>query len=158
MFRIYRYEEDPVKDSEQTDVPQSDDAELDSELDFDTDFESSDLETDTVNDGEDSELDLNSDSPDEEDTGEDPNFQGIIRTVTGACLVYKRKTPQNNYEELWVYNVGGRDIKPELQIRTSILAGTDIDPKTQRSPDGQQTCRTITAGNVQFLELTGLIN
>lgn len=88
---------------------------------------------------------------------ENPNadFQGEIRTVRGANLVFKRKMDDGNFEELWIYNVGN-DIKRETQIRRAILAGTDIDPGSQESKDGQQRADTTTAGNVQFLHITGL--
>jgi len=89
---------------------------------------------------------------------EDPNFQGTIRTVKGACLVYKRKESANTFEELWVYSVDNRNIKVENDIRNTILAGTDIDPHTQRSPEGDQKASTESVGNVQFLHITGLPN
>lgn len=145
MFRIYRYqEEQQMADSEPRDDG-FDEEDLDTE-----DLDAEDL------DGLDSEEGLG--DPEEEQEEEDSDFQGVIRTVPGACLVYKRKDEQNNYEELWVYNVGGRDMRPEIKVRNSILAGTDIDPKTQRSQDGQQTCDTTTVGNVQFLHIRGLLN
>lgn len=141
MFRIYRYQEDERPELDTTDSEQ--------ERDFgEDDLDLEDLE------GLDAEEDLDAE-PEQE---EDPDFQGVIRTVAGACLVYKRRDEQNNYEELWVYNVGGRDMQPEIKVRNSILAGTDIDPKTQKSQDGQQTCDTITTGNVQFLHIKGLLN
>lgn len=86
---------------------------------------------------------------------ENPNFQGEIRTVRGANLVYKRKMDDGNFEELWIYNVG-KDIKRETQIRRAILAGTDVDPGAQESKDGSQRAETTTTGNVQFLNITGL--
>lgn len=140
MFRIYRYQEE-----EQT----PDETGLGPESDLDDDLDSEDL------DGLDMDSEVDPQDPEQE---EDPDFQGVIRTVPGACLVYKRRDEQNNYEELWVYNVGGRDMQPEIKVRNSILAGTDIDPKTQKSQDGQQTCDTITTGNVQFLHIRGLLN
>lgn len=88
---------------------------------------------------------------------EDPNFQGNIRTVAGANLVYKRKEEDGNYEELWIYNVGN-DIKKETQIRRAILAGTDIVPSQRESEDGTQRAETFTVGNVQFLKIRGLPN
>lgn len=87
----------------------------------------------------------------------DPNFQGEIRTVTGANLVYKRQDDGGTYEELWIYNVGD-DVKAEVQIRRAILAGTDILPSSRESEDGTQQADTYTVGNVQFLKLTGLPN
>lgn len=86
---------------------------------------------------------------------ENPDFQGEIRTVRGANLVYKRKMPDGNFEELWIYNVG-KDIKRETHIRRAILAGTDIDPGSQESSDGNQRAETSTTGNVQFLHIVGL--
>jgi hypothetical protein len=91
--------------------------------------------------------------PDAEDQNAD--FQGEIRTVRGANLVFKRKMDDGNFEELWIYNVGN-DIKRETQIRRAILAGTDIDPGAQESKDGQQRADTSTTGNVQFLHIVGL--
>lgn len=134
MFRIYRYQEEEQNTGEFSYA------------------EEDDLKTDDL-EGLDSEEGIQDEQEDQ-----DPDFQGVIRTVPGACLVYKRKDEQNTYEELWVFNVGGRDMRPEIKIRNSILAGTDVDPKTQKSQDGQQTCDTITVGNVQFLHLKGLLN
>lgn len=92
---------------------------------------------------------------DPEAASPDADFQGEIRTVRGANLVFKRKMDDGNFEELWIYNVGN-DIKRETQIRRAILAGTDIDPGAQESKDGQQRADTSTTGNVQFLYITGL--
>ena len=92
---------------------------------------------------------------DPEAAEENPDFQGEIRTVRGANLVYKRRADDGNFEELWIYNVGN-DIKRETQIRRAILAGTDIDPSAQESKDGSQRADTTTTGNVQFLHITGL--
>lgn len=151
MFRIYKY-----VDEELNKDPYSSDDYEDEEFTNFLDPNENEDEGDFDSDSEDFENMDNGEEQQEED--KDPDFQGIIRTVPGACLVYKRKDQQNNYEELWVYNVGGRDIRPETKVRNSILAGTDIDPKTQKSEDGQQNCETITVGNVQFLHITGLLN
>jgi hypothetical protein len=91
----------------------------------------------------------------EEEEDGDADFQGEIRTVRGANLVYKRKNENGNFEELWVYNVGN-DIKRESQIRRAILAGTDINPNTEESEDGEQYADTSTIGNVQFLNIVGI--
>lgn len=93
----------------------------------------------------------------EGESEEDPDFQGVIRTVTGANLIYKRKTEDGSYEELWVYNVG-KSMRSEVKIRRSILAGTDINPQDTSSEDGSQECVTTTVGNVQFLKISGLPN
>jgi len=149
MFRIYRYVEDDELEPSQRPRGDNDNDEL-------SDFEDESSDIDEMGD-EDEEFSDDLETGEQEED-EDPDFQGVIRTVPGACLVYKRKDEQNTYEELWVYNVGGRDIKPEMRIRSSILAGTDIDPKTQKSPDGQQRCDTLSVGNVQFLHIMGLVN
>lgn len=120
-----------------------------------------DEENDSVQD-EDENSPLDDETPFDEEGGEeeqeDPNFQGTIRTVVGACLIYKRRESGNTFEELWVYSTDSRNIKVENDIRNSILAGTDIDPQTQRSPEGDQNVSTESVGNVQFLHITGLPN
>jgi len=88
---------------------------------------------------------------------QDDDYQGIIRTVKGAYLIYKRKQPDDTYEELWIYNVG-KDLKQENQTRRAILAGTDIDPSTQDSNDSNEHAEASTLGNVQFLLITNLPN
>lgn len=128
MFKIYRYQEE----EDQLETGPEEGLEDDENLD-----------------------DLEAEETEEE---EDPDFQGTIRTVPGACLVYKRKQNSSNFEELWVYSVDTRNIKYETDIRSSILAGTDIDTVTQRSPEGDQTAETETVGNVQFLHIKGLPN
>lgn len=98
------------------------------------------------------------DDVEDKENEENPDFQGTIRTVPGACLVYKRKEASNSFEELWIYSIDDRNIKYENDIRSTILAGTDIDPNTERSPEGDQSSKTTTVGNVQFLHITGLPN
>jgi hypothetical protein len=128
MFKIYRYEEE---------LENKDEEELDSSLlDDESGF----------------------DENEQEEEESDPDFQGTIRTVPGACLVYKRKENSNTYEELWIYSTSERNIRYENEIRGTILAGTDVDPNTERSPDGDQTAKTTTVGNVQFLHIRGLPN
>lgn len=126
--------------------------------DFDFDVGSIDL-----ND-EEADLDFDDMSQNQADdiADEDPNaaegdgdFQGEIRTVRGANLVFKRKMEDGNFEELWIYNIGN-DIKRETQVRRAILAGTDVDPGSQESKDGSQRAETSTTGNVQFLHIVGL--
>ena len=106
----------------------------------------------------DEELDTDTTFPEDEEADEsDPNFQGVIRTVTGACLVYKRKDEDGTYEELWIHNVG-KNMRNEVRVRRSILAGTDIPPQQVSSEDGTQKVETNTIGNVQFIRITGLPN
>lgn len=86
---------------------------------------------------------------------EDDNYQGVIRNVKGAYLVYKKRESDDSFTELWVMNVG-RDMKRDFQIRRAILSGTDIDPKSQVSDDEHQQLESYSIGNVQFLKITGL--
>lgn len=157
-----------------------DDEPLDPEDSFGPDDELSDDPNELDVDGENSDFDFGSialddeeldfgDETDEPDMGEegledeegmgeetpDADFQGEIRTVRGANLVFKRKTEDGNFEELWIYNVGN-DIKRETQVRRAILAGTDVDPGSQESKDGSQRAESSTTGNVQFLHIIGL--
>lgn len=99
--------------------------------------------------------DSNASTNDIETAEEDMNFQGDIRTVAGACLVFKRQLPDNTYNELWVYNVN-KNMQIETRIRKSILAGTEINTENQRSEDGKQMARTYTVGNIQYLDIIGL--
>ena len=117
-------------------------------------------EEESFDDEEDKGESIDDETPfdEDEEQEEDPNFQGTIRTVTGACLIYKRRESGNTFEELWVYSTDSRNIKVENDIRNSILAGTDVDPQTQRSPEGDQTASTESVGNVQFLHIKGLPN
>lgn len=121
----------------------------DTDSDDDMDLDSFSLDDDAGELGDDA-GELGDEVPEE-----DMNFQGEIRTVRGANLVFKRKSDDGNYEELWIYNVGN-DIKRETQIRRGILSGTDIVPSSQESKDGSQRANSSTTGNVQFLHISGL--
>jgi len=96
------------------------------------------------------------DIPQEDAAPEDPNHMGLIRTVKGAHLVYKRANPNGTFEELWFYNSG--DMKGELSVRKAILAGTDIPPNDTKSPDGSQTYEIWSVGNGEMLSVYGLPN
>lgn len=89
-------------------------------------------------------------------TAEDPNRQGVVRTVKGAHMVYKRQTEDGTYEELWIYNIG--NMRDELQVRKAILAGTDIPTNKTVSPDGSQQYELWSAGNAEVLQIKGLPN
>lgn len=87
---------------------------------------------------------------------QDPNKQGLIRTVPNAHLVYKRVCEDGTFEELWMYNVG--KLQDELDIRKKILAGTDIPVNKRASPDGKQKYDIWSAGNAELLHIMGLPN
>ncbi|MFY0658093.1 MAG: hypothetical protein JXR12_15250 [Neptunomonas phycophila] len=89
---------------------------------------------------------------------EDPNKQGMIRVVKGAHLVYKRKTPDGYYEELWMFNIGKESARDEMEIRKEILSGTEIPETGTRSEDGSQSYDLWTSGNGQMMKITGLPN
>lgn len=157
------FDELPPEDAESADEPFEDDALSDVFSDDTGDAPTDEFPEDT--DDTDSEFpndDVDELSPEVNEFGQeveevDPSFQGEIRTVTGANLVYKRQDDGGTYEELWIYNVGD-DVKAEVQIRRAILAGTDILPSNRESEDGSQQADTYTVGNIQFLKLTGLPN
>ena len=86
---------------------------------------------------------------------QDPDKMGLIRTVKGAHLVYKRETEDGTYEELWFYN-SGDSMKDELKIRRAIISGTDIPPNKTASPDGKQSYNVWASGNAEMLNIKGL--
>lgn len=88
---------------------------------------------------------------------DDPNRQGIIRTVDNAHLVFKRQSEDGTFEELWVYNIGD-SLDTGLKIRRDILAGTDISQNRTRSEDESQSYDLTTLGNAQILHIKGLSN
>lgn len=90
------------------------------------------------------------------DTSDDPNRNGIIRTVDNAHLVYKRQSEDGSFEELWVYNTDS--MQGELKVRRDILAGTDIPQNRTQSEDGSQEYTIQTLGNGQIVHITGLPN
>lgn len=92
---------------------------------------------------------------DANDPNSDPNYQGQIRSVTGANLVYKRQVQDGSYDELWIYSIG-KDMVAEFAIRKAILSGTDIDPNTLDSDDGTQRAKSKSIGNIQFISISGL--
>lgn len=118
------------------------------ELDLDDDLGDNDAETDGE---EDPKLDAITDQ-----ATEDPDKQGLIRTVKGSHLVYKRKSEDGTYEELWIYNAG--NMRDELEVRKAILAGTDIPTSKTQSPDGSQKYELWSAGNAEMLQIQGLPN
>lgn len=87
---------------------------------------------------------------------EDPNRAGLIRTVKNAHMVYKRKTEDGSFEELWIYNISS--LRDELDVRKAILSGTDIPVSRVRSPDGSQTYTLWSAGNAEMMKVIGLPN
>jgi hypothetical protein len=91
----------------------------------------------------------------DEDIQED---DAVKRHVKGAHLVFKRKTPDGLYEELWLYNVGKNTKSDEYAIRREILRGTDIESRDNESEDGTQSYSIWTAGNAQMLHIVGLPN
>lgn len=94
------------------------------------------------------------DMPEEPTEPEDPNRRGMIRTVKGAHLVYKREVEDGTYEELWIYNAS--TLRDEITIRKAVLAGTDIPVNKSQSPDGAQSVETWAAGNAELMLIRGL--
>ena len=94
---------------------------------------------------------------DEDEESEDHDHEGVIRTIKGAHLIYKRQDTDGTYSELWMYDIGSGP-KDEYHIRTSILDGTDIDQKTGSSEDGSQHYTLWTCNNRQLMQIAGLAN
>ena len=94
---------------------------------------------------------------DVEQEWDDPNLQGVIRTVPNSHLIYKRQQEDGTFNELWQYSIGD-DFRKELEVRRSILAGTDIPPNKMSSPDNTQSFELWTAGNAQVMHVRGLPN
>jgi hypothetical protein len=95
-----------------------------------------------------------SDVPDEAFTQENPDAQGLTRTVKGAHLVYKRKTEDGSFEELWIYNV--TTLRSNMETKKAILSATDIPIGKSQSPDGTQTYVMWTVGNAELIKIVGL--
>lgn len=139
-YRNYWWEDNIAAEEEEEtedDIPDEEEYDPVEDLPTDTEYEFDDV----VDDVED----------------EDPNRQGLIRTIDDAHLVYKRRSPDSTYEELWIYNINDK-IDSELEIRRAILAGTDIPQGKKHSDDGTQFYTLTTLGNAQLLHITGLPN
>jgi hypothetical protein len=149
-------EDDDEFEDEDFDDEFEDEFEDESDDDFDDDFDDELGDDDDFEDDEFGGDDFVEDDEFAEDVPTNPNKEGMIRTVKGAYLVYKRATPESDFEELWIYNMG--NVKSQTRIRNAILAGTDIDPVSLRSPDNEQTADIWSKGNVQYLHVTGLPN
>lgn len=132
-----------------------DDAVPDTEVEFDVADQEDPEGVPNPNGEQDAEFDPELDGIVDQAT-EDPNRAGLIRTVKGAHLIYKRKIEDGTYEELWIYNV--RTMRDEMEIRKAIIAGTDIPVNKTRSPDGSQTYTIWSAGNAELLNIEGLQN
>lgn len=86
---------------------------------------------------------------------DDPDRQGVIRTIDGAHLVYKRKG-DTGYDELWIYNT--TDVKISVPIRRQIISGSDIPPGETQTANGEQKLVTWSVGNAELIALYGLPN
>lgn len=133
--------------------------EVESDINLDSDADPEDVSLDVP--GDDLETDLGGEEHPEldgivNDAIEDPDHQGLIRTIKNAHLVYKRETEDGSFEELWIYNL--TTLHDELDTRKAILAGTDIPTGKLTSPDGSQTYHAWSAGNAEMILIQGLPN
>lgn len=140
-------------DVEDTPQPEEPDLNMDPEADPD------DVSLDVP--GDDLDTDLGAEEHPEldgiaNDAVDDPDRQGLIRTVKNAHLVYKRETEDGTFDELWIYNL--TTLHDELDVKKAILAGTDIPPNKMTSPDGAQTYHMWSAGNAEMILIKGLPN
>lgn len=166
ITKIYRIDnkQDSASSSGELDAESlpyhTDDRYGDLDLDIDNPSDDNDdaLEDQNISldlDDADSETDLDLDDVVNQ-ASDDPDKQGLIRTVKKAHLVFKRQSSNGTFEELWVYNLG--TLRDELETRKAILAGTDIPTTKTKSPDGTQSYTIWTAGNVEMLHVIGLPN
>lgn len=99
--------------------------------------------------------DIAADGEDGSERGtDDPNRAGVIRTVKGAHLVYKREQEDGTYEEMWIFNSG--EFKKDMNVKKAILAGTDIPVNATASADGAQEMSMWSAGNADIILIKGL--
>lgn len=94
---------------------------------------------------------------DEPKEPEDPDKQGLIRTISGAHLIYKREGHNGTFTEMWMVRVGPNH-RDEEKIRSAILDGTDIDQRLGASTNGEQTYEIWTCNDRQILKISGLPN
>lgn len=80
------------------------------------------------------------------------------RYVKGAHLVAKKQVDATNFEEIWIYRIDPNSPEQSGTILKAILAGTDIPENKSRSDDGKQSYSIWTAGNAQYVHITGLSN
>lgn len=97
------------------------------------------------------------DQSDEEREPEDSDKQGLIRTVPGAHLIYKREGRNGTYTEMWMYEVGPNH-RTEEKIRSALLDGTDIDQRLGSSINGEQSYEIWTCNDRQIMKISGLPN
>lgn len=144
---------DELSPEDESDDELSDGA-LGDELSNETSGEEGMSSDDELVGGEDTPDDFSEEMPEEPSEPEDPNRQGMIRTVKGAHLVYKREVEDGTFEELWQYNTS--TLRDEITVRKAILAGTDIPVNKAQSPDGSQSFETWAAGNAELMLIRGL--
>lgn len=80
------------------------------------------------------------------------------RYVKGAHLVAKKQVDATDFEEIWIYRIDANAPEQSGNILKAILAGTDIPENKSRSDDGKQSYSIWTAGNAQYVHITGLSN
>lgn len=88
---------------------------------------------------------------------EDPDRQGLIRTIPGAHLIYKREGHNGTFTEMWMYQVGPNH-RTEEKVRSAILDGTDIDQRLGASVSGEQSYEIWTCNDRQIMKISGLPN
>ena len=137
--------EEDDKDENENDLPNVDDGEPDSVMLPDIEFD---------DDG--NAVKGNFELGDNEYALQDnPAKRGIVRRIENAHLVYKRMNSSGMFDELWIFNISD-EMSNALEIKRAILAGTDIPFRQTTSPDGTQSYKMTTLGDVQFIEINNL--
>jgi hypothetical protein len=95
--------------------------------------------------------------PQQKEDQRDPNFQGWIRSVKGATLVYKRKELDGTFTEMWIIDTSL--YYPHVQkIIKKILGGAGIQPGRTVSEDGQVRAEIRKFGNAKVIKITGMLS
>lgn len=102
--------------------------------------------------------DLGASPTDPETTEMGVGGEETTRYVKGAHLVRKKAVEEGQFEELWIYSIDPDTTEPSNTPLKAILAGTDIPENATQSEDGTQSYSLWTAGNAQFVHITGLPN
>lgn len=81
-------------------------------------------------------------------------YEGELRHVKGAKLLWKIKDDDGSYTERWMYHA--RNLEELIDGKRRILVGTDIHPSKNRSPDGSQSFAVEQYGEIVWMTITGV--
>lgn len=88
----------------------------------------------------------------------DGDLSQDVRHISGARLLSKSMMDNGSYEELWVYTIGDKTVRDPKEIKKDILSAVNIEPHQLRSEDGNQWYEIVTVGNLQYINLFGIVS